>query len=159
MNRRTDLGSGTSVKAITQGGPRDRVIYYQVWLDGRAIAGISKSGKCLNDYTLPFDRGYPEFCYESLTELRALISNIRKTIDDQNEKGRKKMAKMKEYQATCPQNCASEVNDWTCEICRQVRYIGPNCGHVAQPTAVAASKYGEQLTCSDCETRLDADTD
>ncbi len=62
---------------------------------------------------------------------------------------------MKVYRAECHQ-CDAPTEDWTCADCGQVRYIGPNCGHVAQPTPVAASKWDGQPVCDACEARRDA---
>ena len=61
--------------------------------------------------------------------------------------------KIKTHKETC--DCGVMTEDWTCVDCKLVRYIGPNCGHVPQPTAVAASKHGGDPVCEKCEDARD----
>lgn len=61
--------------------------------------------------------------------------------------------RMRTVEAVCADaacEAGRRVLDLVCAECGEVRYIGPECGHVAQPCAVAASAYGGPL-CEACE--------
>ncbi len=56
--------------------------------------------------------------------------------------------KMKTIRANC--DCGAVIEDVICVDCEAVRYIGPNCGHVEQPTAVAGDCMTGEPICDDC---------
>jgi len=76
-------------------------------------------------------------------------------MKDQKERGEEKMRnqkeggkKMRTIRANC--DCGAVIEDVICVDCEAVRYIGPNCGHVEQPTAVAGDCVTGEPICDDC---------
>lgn len=51
--------------------------------------------------------------------------------------------------AECPERCGAPVEEIRCLFCGAA-YIGPDCGHVAQPTFVAGCAGCGRAVCEDC---------